>query len=78
VDLRERNIQLAQSRDQPGALQLVARVEAIAGALVPSRGFQHAQLDIQAQCRGRQAGQAGELADAQQLQLAIPIVDVHG
>src|SRR6202012_2990484 len=59
----------AQRGDQPGGLELVHRVEAVARALVHVRRRQQSQLVVDAQRLERETATAGELSDAHQLRL---------
>ena len=67
----EKDLQLAQRGDQPGALQLVGRVTAVAGALVRSRRREQAQLVCRGVAPGATRGTGRRIADVHQLQRTI-------
>ena len=65
ADLLERHLEVAQGRDRPCRLELIARVAAVRRRLVDRRRHQQPDAVVVAQRPDGQAAQAGELADAQ-------------
>jgi hypothetical protein len=65
-DLRQRHPDPPRPRDDPGRLQLSRRVPPVAVDRIHDGGPQQAELVVEAQSLGGQAGSPGELADGEQ------------
>lgn len=72
LDLRQRNLQLTQRRDQACLPQLAGLVEAVARVLINPCRRQQTQLVIEPQRLGGQPRASGELSDAHLIHLLVP------
>src|SRR6185312_6765692 len=73
LDLRQRDLQLAQRRDQACLLELADLVETVARVLIHPCRRQQTQLVIEPQRLRGQPRASGELSDAQLIHVLAPI-----